>query len=725
MSKYFNNFLFFLFLLSFSVKSQNLVQNGGFEDYYPKKGKGCPEAARGNDKNVKLVPHWTWPTIDGTTDYFNACSKGKIVDVPKNFAGISPAKDGNAYVGFILKTKRFKKGKNIRKDYREYLQTQLSEKLKPGQDYCVSLFYRLANCSAFSIDKLGIFFSPVEVKVPTRRTLNYKPQITSNIGYMDNNNEWTVLHEIYKADGSEEFLLIGNFSVDAETQEKTREKVGRCDKRKNYAYYYIDSVSVTQLNGNCEPCTCIPQDLEVNISDGNCFNGATDLTASITGGTKPYKAFKWENDLKEEFFKGALTGEHIATVRDDWNCLGKATFNVDCGYPLEVKIANSGFDGGNTGFIDLEITGGIKPFKIKWENGQKSKSIKDLSYGEYKYTVTDSVGVVVKGNLKFALPLEVSVKEKHYEKGSDGFIKLSIIHGLEPYKIEWSNGAKTQDIENLSFGEYIYKVTDSKNNSRTDTVIFIESLSVIANANYTDNNDGSIFLEPKGGTEPYTYSWKRGDITNNLDSLSAGVYVYTVKDAENRVVVDSVHFIEPIKVELEIGYTFETDGFINMKIKGGCPPYSVIWSNEETKTELKFLDNGLYEYSVEGSCGKTKTDTARIRGSITLNGVLFASGSDKLKTSSFKELDLVVAYMKRKNKLKVEISGHTDSQGADDKNQKLSEKRAKSVVNYIVKKGVEETRLVYKGYGEEKPVATNDTKEGRKLNRRVEFNILE
>ena len=74
--------------------------------------------------------------------------------------------------------------------------------------------------------------------------------------------------------------------------------------------------------------------------------------------------------------------------------------------------------------------------------------------------------------------------------------------------------------------------------------------------------------------------------------------------------------------------------------------------------------------------------------------------------------------------MKIEISGHTDSKGADDYNKKLSNSRAKSVVDYLVSKGIATDRLTFIGYGEEQPIDTNDTDAGRQMNRRTEFKIL-
>ncbi len=80
--------------------------------------------------------------------------------------------------------------------------------------------------------------------------------------------------------------------------------------------------------------------------------------------------------------------------------------------------------------------------------------------------------------------------------------------------------------------------------------------------------------------------------------------------------------------------------------------------------------------------------------------------------------------MKKNSKIKAEISGHTDSQGAEDKNQELSERRAQSVVDYLVEKGIDENRFEVIGYGEETPIANNSSAKGRQKNRRVEFKII-
>jgi outer membrane protein OmpA-like peptidoglycan-associated protein len=108
---------------------------------------------------------------------------------------------------------------------------------------------------------------------------------------------------------------------------------------------------------------------------------------------------------------------------------------------------------------------------------------------------------------------------------------------------------------------------------------------------------------------------------------------------------------------------------------------------------------------------------------VRLNNVFFDFDKWNLRPESFVELDRVVKLLSENPAIEIEMSAHTDSRGSDDYNMKLSDNRAKSVMEYILSKGIDPARIRSKGYGETKPVASNDTDEGRQLNRRVEFKI--
>jgi outer membrane protein OmpA-like peptidoglycan-associated protein len=109
---------------------------------------------------------------------------------------------------------------------------------------------------------------------------------------------------------------------------------------------------------------------------------------------------------------------------------------------------------------------------------------------------------------------------------------------------------------------------------------------------------------------------------------------------------------------------------------------------------------------------------------VVLKNVFFDTKKTDLKPESISELDNVVRLMNENPKMKVQINGYTDNVGTAEDNLKLSNGRALSVVNYLVAKGVKKERLSYKGFGESSPVATNDTEEGRTLNRRTELRVV-
>ena len=105
--------------------------------------------------------------------------------------------------------------------------------------------------------------------------------------------------------------------------------------------------------------------------------------------------------------------------------------------------------------------------------------------------------------------------------------------------------------------------------------------------------------------------------------------------------------------------------------------------------------------------------------------VQFAFGSAELLEVSFPLLDDVARVMVENPQIElIQVEGHTDNVGGDAANKKLSQARAESVKKYLAQKGVKTVRLVAKGFGKEKPIADNNTPEGRDQNRRVEFNIL-
>ncbi|HRH62262.1 MAG TPA: OmpA family protein, partial [Bacteroidia bacterium] len=166
------------------------------------------------------------------------------------------------------------------------------------------------------------------------------------------------------------------------------------------------------------------------------------------------------------------------------------------------------------------------------------------------------------------------------------------------------------------------------------------------------------------------------------------------------------------------GITDDVDQCPNAKgnaANAGCPDSDadgVLDKNDKCPTVAGIAENS--------GCPEIKKETLQLFEQ-ALTGIQFETGKDIIKKQSFSILDNVVTVMKENPSYLLSIEGHTDNQGDDAKNLVLSENRAKAVLKYLSDKGVNSIRLTALGYGESKPKHSNDTKEGRAKNRRVEF----
>ena len=230
--------------------SQNLVENGGFEEFLH-----CPVGI--NQKSLSLVKKWKQAS-KGTSDYFHSCSKK--VGVPENTFGSEEAKDGDAYLGLIAFSP-------FSRNYREYMQTKLSKPMAAGQLYCVEFYVSLADNSQFLIDGLGIYFSKTKVNAKNDRLIPVQPQINNpSKNYLDNANGWTLISDVFEAQGGEQYITIGNFQFDRDINIRKRNILELENINHDYAYYYIDALNVSSVSKK-EDCSCTIDLVEKEIAD--------------------------------------------------------------------------------------------------------------------------------------------------------------------------------------------------------------------------------------------------------------------------------------------------------------------------------------------------------------------------------------------------------------------------------------------------------------------------
>ena len=241
-----------------SFAQGNMIQNGSFETVNKKiKAGGMIDYATG----------WSSPT-DNKADVFSASAKSDEYKTPANLYGDTDPLEGSNYAGVIMYSYKDDAP-------RQYLQAQLTEKMKEDKVYCVKMNVMLSMLSKYSSNNIGIYISKKPLTPEEIETYNIEPQIIhSQNRIFDEQFDWEPICQTYIADGGEEYITIGNFAATEATEnEKVKKPKGITGTQARGAYYYIDDVSVMNMAG-VESCEC-----ELDAG-GNAINVVYSLETS-------------------------------------------------------------------------------------------------------------------------------------------------------------------------------------------------------------------------------------------------------------------------------------------------------------------------------------------------------------------------------------------------------------------------------------------------------------
>lgn len=196
-----------------------------------------------------------------------------------------------------------------------------------------------------------------------------------------------------------------------------------------------------------------------------------------------------------------------------------------------------------------------------------------------------------------------------------------------------------------------------------------------------------------------------------------------INDSENqKPVIAKIEIIDQERSQVVATAISDSTGNYSVKI-----PESKIYGVDIIATGyllfLDMVDLSMKTYD-EVVVKNFLLDRVEVGAKVILKNIYFESGKSTLKPESYAGLDNVVKLLETNPSLRIEISGHTDNIGSQSMNTRLSNNRAKAVVNHLTGKGITENRLEYKGYAFSQSIAPNNTAEGRKQNRRVEFKVL-
>ena len=230
----------------------------------------------------------------------------------------------------------------------------------------------------------------------------------------------------------------------------------------------------------------------------------------------------------------------------------------------------------------------------------------------------------------------------------------------------------------------------------------------------------------------------------SIKQLAPGISQTVATYFEPQVVNDYDRVLDDTKAWMQISGVFTAKGGERFMTIGNFYPASQ--SNVVDLDSLTYLLPGAYYYiddvsvtclgckvetnpesdsSLVAEVPMTYADTLKVGSTFVLHNIFFDYDKATLLQQSYNELHTLLGILQSHPTMKIEICGHTDGHGSIDYNQRLSENRARAVVDYLVSHGIDVRRLSFKGYGKSRPIDTNTTEEGRAKNRRVEFVVKE
>lgn len=340
-------------------------------------------------------------------------------------------------------------------------------------------------------------------------------------------------------------------------------------------------LTVTDANGCIKNLSVIiTQSTEIIIAYTTtpitCY-GANNASMSVllSGGNPPYQ-FQWSNLSTSLSQNNLSAGNYTITVTDNVGCIKTATIVIPEAPVFTVNpiVTQVTCHGANNGSINLNLTGGIAPVALTWSDGSTAGLIRNnLVPGTYTATISDGTPCYIVRTFTIIQPLPLVLSANltnafDCTNASSGGINLVVAGGTLPYNYSWSNGAVTEDLSNLTSGNYLVTVTDANGCTANAQYPIIRPAPIAINVEtQTDFNCAAhtvnqrFVAQVSGGIPPYQLQWSSGTISgaNNeiMQTNTNGIVLLTVTDSNNCTATYTVTVDTPV-----LGYpSFDTTSF--------------------------------------------------------------------------------------------------------------------------------------------------------------------
>jgi gliding motility-associated-like protein len=395
----------------------------------------------------------------------------------------------------------------------------------------------------------------------------------------------------------------------------------------------IYSVIVTDSVG-CQKTVYLqvqqPQDINFNpfVQNIGCVAGGTgSITTNVTGGTAPYN-YLWSTTATTSSLSGLSVGTYTLTVTDSAGCVKTNTFNLISVPPLSVPFTSTNaICGGNNGSITVTPTG-TPPYSYQWTPAvSATNSATALAAGTYYVQVTDSNGCMLTDTITISSIATFSLSSSVAPLGCDSLAGGSATVIVSPpgtYTYQWlPSGGTNATASGLPSGTYTCIVTDSNSCVDSVTVLILPVIPITFAQSSTNvlcntNNTGTASLtNVNGGTPPYSYLWSDNSTGSSINSVAAGVYTFTITDANSCTTTGTVTVIQNPSIQLSLSPDTSICAgqslTISTNASGGTPGFNYNWSNGATTSSQQVNPASTTPYTV------TVTDVTGCTAMATVN----------------------------------------------------------------------------------------------------------
>ncbi|MFW6043165.1 MAG: OmpA family protein [Marinilabiliaceae bacterium] len=451
-----------------------------------------------------------------------------------------------------------------------------------------------------------------------------------------------------------------------------------------------------------------------------------------------FDIFKVERDENGEWGEPENMGQPVNSPQDD-------LFYFPTSDP-HVAFISSSRSGGEGGLDIYKIEDDLRiPFTISGtvtdeDSGDPLHArvalIDELQNEEIKSVFTDSVSGDYQMSVEDTSHYELHVNAEEYKRET-----------TDPGWPDERNAVVTRDfsLEKLMHPYKLYGVVhdqDSKEPVAAEILFSSAGTDSVAHRIFTDPEDGrySITFADKedfemtvrardyhSHSEELLLSRTQGEEEEKDIGLKKSIKEYTLSGRVTEEETD-----DPVPAEVAVFGASEDDAAEVVYADSITGKYSITVDDPgpflvELNADGYFFDNFGLEFHRDSTLKVKNVEMRPMKegASIVADNILFTTGEATLEAESYKELDRLVRLLEENPSVRVEVSGHTDNTGSASLNKKLSKERALSVKRYLESKGIDSGRIEYEGYGFDRPIAPNETSEGRAKNRRVEIEVIE